>query len=119
MNDRLPETDEDREVALEAQHATPDPDRVFIFERDGVDYTMDGAPNVGLTLAYLRIKAEQGADAATYHLLSTALGAEGYAALEGYPKLTRKDLAAVTTLVLRVNAGAPEGEPTLPKARNN
>lgn len=70
-------------TAADAWATSEDRTVIFSVEKDGevVDYSMPTKPNPGLALRYLRMAREQG-ELANSWLIETAVGLEGYVALE-------------------------------------
>jgi len=84
-------------------------ERVEVFSLNGTTYTVSAKPGPAFALRYLSKAREFGDDAAADYLLEAMLGAEGYAALSGYDKLTESQLLTVFQVCLDIALGAMEG----------
>lgn len=84
-----------------------------LFTLDGEVYSIPEKVSAGLSLAYLRIQAEQGPDAAIYYITREMLGDEVYETLENHPSLEtehlEKVMEAIETHVLSGGKGKSRG----------
>ena len=90
--------------------------RIPLFYIDDVAYTVPKDPSPSIGLKYLQIAHEESGDAATYYLMTTMLGEEGFQALIDYAeqgKLTQEDYDEVVLRAVDIVSRAR----TLPKAR--
>jgi hypothetical protein len=92
--------------------------RIPLFYIDDVAYTVPKKPNPAIALKYLEKAHEEGSDEATYYLLTTMLGEEGYRALLDYAEQGKLSDEDYDTVVLRA-LDIVSRRQAIPKARQN
>jgi hypothetical protein len=95
-------------VVLTTSDEAVEHERVPIFEIDGVTYSVERKPRVGVSLGYLRRLGTDGSDAAIGYLLENMIGTAGMKALEEYEELTKEQLQDVIARVKHYAMGGLE-----------
>lgn len=91
--------------------AVADSPRETLFSVDGKDYSIPSTLPASRGLEYLRRSVEVSPDAALVYALRTALGADGFAALESATDISSEDLQTVMNACTRLLVGALNGAP--------